>query len=79
MTPELFYEISDAGSAAARRLVIELGILELVRFRNVFYDEAQADLRAHGGSQLPALWNGETLVEGEEAVLSALRRLAPAP
>ena len=77
--PELFYEISEPGSAAARRVVVELELLDRVRFRNVYYEEAMADFRARGGSQLPALWDGEHLIEGEAAVVAALRRLVPAP
>jgi hypothetical protein len=73
---ELFHAVPDAGSARARRLVTERGLLERVRFRNVFYPEVAADLAARGGAQTPALWDGERLIEGEEAVLAALAQLA---
>lgn len=73
--PQLFHAISDEGSAEARRLVVELGLGERVRFRNLTYPEVEADFRAHGGTRPPALWDGHALLEGAEAVTSALRRL----
>jgi hypothetical protein len=72
---ELFHATNDPGSAAARRAVIALGLAEKIRFRNVFYPEVQADFTARGGQALPALWDGERLVEGEAAVLAALAAL----
>ena len=73
--PELFYEIAHAGSASARRLVVERDLLDKVRFRNLTYPEVRADFEARGGKALPALWDGARLWEGEEAVLEVLRRL----
>ena len=73
---ELFHEISDSGSAAARRVIVERG-LEQVRLRNINYPEVVADLGARGGRGAPALWDGEVLVEGEAAVLAALAALSP--
>jgi len=78
-TVELFHAISDPGSARARRIVIERNLGERVRFRNVAYPEVQSDLTARGGKQTPALWDGERLIEGEEAVAAALEALAGAP
>jgi hypothetical protein len=75
VTLELFHAVNDAASAAVRRRVVELGIVERIRFRNVFYPEVAADLAARGGSAPPALWDGERLIEGEAAVLAALARL----
>jgi hypothetical protein len=74
--PELFYEIAHAGSAAARRVVVARGLLERVRFRNLYYPEVRADYEARGGSRLPALWDGARLVEGEAEVVAALEALA---
>jgi hypothetical protein len=74
--PELFHAIGDDGSAAARRLVVELGLEDRVRLRNVFYPEVSADLAARGGRDTPALWDGASLIEGAEPVLRALRALA---
>lgn len=75
---ELFHAIGDPGSAAARRLVVERGLEEKVRFRNVVYPEVQADLAARGGGAVPALWDGARLVEGEAAVVEALAQLGGA-
>ena len=72
---ELFHATNDAASAAARRRVVELGLEERIRFRNIFYPEVQADFTARGGRTLPALWDGERLVEGEAAVVTALDRV----
>jgi hypothetical protein len=75
--PELFHAVADPASAEARRRVSDWGLLERVRFRNVFYPEVQADFAARGGRETPALWDGQTLSEGLEAVLAALTKLRP--
>ncbi len=74
---ELFHATNDGGaSAAVRRFVTEHQLEGRLRFRNVHYPEVMSDLRAHGGGvTTPALWDGETLLEGETAVLAALRAL----
>jgi hypothetical protein len=72
---ELFHATNDEGSAAARKLVVDLGLVERIRFRNIFYPEVQADLDARGGKTTPALWDGEKLLEGREAVLAFLSAL----
>lgn len=74
-TRELFHSLAEEGSAAVRRLVVERGLEERVRFRNVVYPEVSADLAAHGGGATPALWDGESLLEGTAAVTAALREL----
>lgn len=71
---ELFHATNEIASASARRRVTELGLD--VRFRNIFYPEVQADFAARGGTQLPALWDGEKLIEGEAAVIAALETAA---
>jgi hypothetical protein len=72
---ELFNAIANTGSAKARLFIAEHGYLDDVRFRNVYYPEVVADLIARGGSldRLPALWDGETLVEGAEAIIARLQ------
>jgi hypothetical protein len=76
MTPEIFHAVDDAGeSARARNVMMELGLVERVRIRNVFYDEVRADLAAHGGSRTPALWDGTRLHEGADAVIAFLRAM----
>jgi hypothetical protein len=69
---ELFYTIADPDCAVARRAVLERGVKEQVDFRNLHYPEVEADFRARGGTRLPALWDGTTLHQGLEAVLTAL-------
>jgi hypothetical protein len=75
MKLELFHATNEESSAPVRKLIVERGILDRFRFRNVFYDEVQADFTARGGTKLPALWDGTKLIEGEEAVLAAIRAL----
>ena len=70
---ELFHRIVDAGSAQARKRVTALG-LEL-KFRNVEFEKPAARLKELGGDgTVPALWDGETLHVGTEAVLARLSR-----
>ena len=71
---ELFHDIAQAESARVRRLVVDRGLKDRVSFRNVSFDEALADLKARGGTTTPALWDGEALVVGEEAIAVRLRR-----
>lgn len=75
MTPELFHATNDEDSAAARKEVVERGLVERIRFRNIFYPEVEADFRARGGTRLPALWDGATLHQGVAAVRAAFDRI----
>ena len=68
---QLFHAINDGGaSAEVRGRIAERGLLERFRFRNVYYPAVQADLARFGGTRTPALWDGERLVEGRDAVLA---------
>jgi hypothetical protein len=69
---ELFHEIAHAPSAKARRYVVDHYLEDAVRFRNLAYPEARADFEARGGQTLPALWDGERLHQGAEAVVARL-------
>lgn len=69
---ELFHAISDASSAKVRRFIVERELDDAVRFRNVMYPEVQADLLVRGGSGVPALWDGTTLLQGADAILARL-------
>jgi len=69
---ELFHAISDAGSARVRKYVVDHELTEVVRFRNVTYEEVQKDLTARGGTAAPALWDGEKLFTGADAIIARL-------
>ena len=69
---ELFHAIADPDSAAARRKLGELALFERVAMRNVSFDSHRAAFEAHGGTRLPALWDGARLHQGRDAVLAAL-------
>jgi hypothetical protein len=71
-TFELFHAISDESSARVRRYVVERALGDAVRFRNVSYAEVQADLTARGGSLPPALWDGQRLAQGTDAIIARL-------
>ncbi len=76
MALELFHRLPEPGSAAARRLVIALGLEARVAFRNVAFDSHRDALAAHGGGgETPALWDGARLHVGLAAVRAALLRV----
>ncbi len=72
---ELFHATNDEHSAEARKLVVDRGLVDKIRFRNIFYAEVRADLDARGGNQTPAIWDGVKLIEGREAVVAFLSAL----
>jgi hypothetical protein len=72
---ELFHATNDEGSAEARKLVVDRGLVGQIRFRNVFYPEVRADLDARGGTTTPAIWDGEQLLQGRDAVIAFLGAL----
>lgn len=72
---ELFHRIADPPSAAARRYVVDFALEDRVRFRNLTYPEVEQDFVARGGHTSPALWDGEQLHQGAEAVLARLQRI----
>lgn len=69
---ELFHAISDASSARVRKYVVDHELTEAIRFRNVTYEEVKRDLSARGGTKAPALWDGERLIEGADAIIARL-------
>ncbi|HLL55822.1 MAG TPA: hypothetical protein VK447_19830 [Myxococcaceae bacterium] len=74
-TLELFHRIAHPPSAKVRRYLRDQALEELVRMRNVDFDEHLQDYLARGGTGLPALWDGQRLYEGAELVISRLSSL----
>jgi len=70
---ELFHRLEEPRSARVRRWVVDHGLLEAVRFRNVVFPEAAADFVARGGSDTPALWDGQRLFTGADLVIARLQ------
>jgi len=70
---ELFHRLDEPRSARVRRWVVDHDLLEAVRFRNVVYPEAASDFAARGGTETPALWDGERLFSGPELILARLQ------
>ena len=56
-----------------RKFIADRGLLERVRFRNIYYPEVKADFDARGGSELPALWDGHVLISGADAIIARLQ------
>jgi hypothetical protein len=69
---ELFYTIADADCATARRAVLASPLRRRVRFRNLHYAEVREDFERRGGHTMPALWDGERLHQGLDAVRAAV-------
>jgi len=71
---QLFHRLVDPGSARVRQFVVEHELTAEVKFRNVSFDEPLAELKARGADdRVPALWDGEQLFVGAEAVIARLR------
>ena len=70
---ELFHLLVDPPSAVARRYVVDHALEDRVRMRNVTFPDAEAQWRARGGHSTPALWDGERLHQGAEAVVARLQ------
>jgi hypothetical protein len=70
---ELFHRIADPPSAVARRYVVDYALEDRVRFRNVAFSEEETAWRELGGHSTPALWDGEHLHQGAEAVVARLQ------
>jgi hypothetical protein len=67
----LYHRLADPGSASVRALIVELGLKPSVDFQNVETEGAEA-FAALGGMSVPALWDGERLYEGADAVQLAI-------
>lgn len=67
----LYHRLADPDSARIRTRIVELGLKPRVDFQNVETEAADA-FAAHGGSRIPALWDGIRLHEGSAAIDLAL-------
>jgi hypothetical protein len=72
---DLFHRIAHPPSARVRLYIVEHGLEGSIHFRNVEYADAAGDLARRGGDDVPALWDGQRLLQGAEAVLARLQRL----
>ena len=70
---ELFHRLAEPTSAEARRYVVDYALEDRVRFRNVAFPEAETAWKELGGHSTPALWDGEHLHQGAQAVLARLQ------
>lgn len=70
---ELFHRIGDASSARVRKYVTERELLQRLRFRNLTYPEVEQEFLARGGRVTPALWTGDTLIEGADKIMAFLQ------
>lgn len=70
---ELFHQMVDPGSARVRRFVSERELTAVVKFRNLSFEEHRLRLEKYGGgTAVPALWDGERLFAGADAVIARL-------
>jgi hypothetical protein len=69
---ELFHVITDESSARVRRYIGEHEMERDVAFRNVHFADDNEAFLARGSGALPALWDGERLHFGAEAIIARL-------
>jgi hypothetical protein len=67
----LYHRLADPASAAIRAKIVEAGLKPRIDFQNVDTDGAEA-FAAHGGREVPALWDGARLHQGSYDVRLAL-------
>jgi hypothetical protein len=72
----LFHRIAEPASARIRLRVVELGLKPRIDFQNAETDGREALARL-GGSATPALWDGRSLIVGEERVAQQLTAMRP--
>lgn len=79
-TYELYHEIDgESANVRVRREIMARGLKALIDFRNIYWPEDREAFEALRGTRTPALWDGQRLHEGEEAVMRALRDIIPPP
>ena len=75
---ELYHELSGDENVRVRREIVARGLKPLIDFRNIYWPEDREAFEALRGTRTPALWDGQRLHEGGEAVLACLRALGDA-
>lgn len=73
----LYHRLADPASAAIRAFIVEAGLKARIDFQNVD-TEGAAEFAGRGGTAVPALWDGERLHVGADAVRRALGGIIPA-
>ena len=71
----LFHRIAEAESARIRLRVVELGLKPRIDFQNAETD-GMDELARLGGPATPALWDGQRLISGGNAVDRELMRMS---
>jgi hypothetical protein len=78
----LFHRVPDQASARIRREIVARGLKSRVDFQNVDSEEGADLFAARGGTAVPAVWDGESLRTGPDAIdrwLSELTARAKSP
>lgn len=73
----LYHTLGGDENVRVRREIVARGLKDRISFRNVYWPEDREAFDALRGSRTPALWDGERLHEGEDAVMRALRDIIP--
>jgi hypothetical protein len=72
----LFHRIAEPASARIRLRIVELGLKPRIDFQNALTD-GRDELARLGGSVTPALWDGHSLIVGEDQVARKLAAIRP--
>jgi predicted DCC family thiol-disulfide oxidoreductase YuxK len=72
---ELFHVLVHPGCSRVRQWIVDHDLTEAVQFRNLHFPEHLEALRAHGAgeSDVPCVWDGETLHRGADACIARLQ------
>jgi hypothetical protein len=72
----LFHRIAEPASARVRLRIVELGLKPRIDFQNAETD-GREELARLGGSVTPALWDGRSLIVGEDLIAQELAAIRP--
>jgi len=68
----LFHRLDDPASAAVRREIVDRGLKSRIDFQNVDSADGKVMFAARGGAAIPAIWDGDRLRSGTDAIVSWL-------